>query len=43
VKLIFLGSGGAIVGLLLDSSKFCSMKNEFQKEGFVVADIIPNI
>jgi hypothetical protein len=40
---VVAGSGGAIVGLLLDAAKFEAMKNDFQKEGFVVADLIPNL
>jgi len=38
-----LGSGGAIVGLLLNTSNFPAMKSAFQKEGFVVAEIVPNV
>ena len=39
----YLGSGGALVGLLLNTSNFSAMKIAFQKEGFVVAEIVPNV
>ena len=39
-----LGSGGAIVGLLLDNKKFEIMRNELQQSiGCIVVDIIPNL
>ena len=46
LKLFFqlLGSGGAIVGLLLDNKKFEIMRNELQQSiGCIVVDIIPNL
>ena len=46
LKLFFqlLGSGGAIVGLLLDNKKFEIMRNELQQSiGCIVVDIIPNM
>ena len=38
-----IGSGGAIVGLLPDSSTFEEMKKDYENEGFVVTKVIPNI
>ncbi|CBY18920.1 unnamed protein product [Oikopleura dioica] len=38
----FSGSGGAIVGLLLEESKEDQMKRAFQKSGFVYIRIIPH-
>ena len=38
----FSGSGGAIVGLLLDESKKMKMAESFQKNGFVCIGIVPN-
>ena len=38
-----LGSGGAIIGLLQDESKFEEMRDELQRfMGSVVVDVIPN-
>lgn len=39
----FPGSGGAVVGLSLDTTKLAEMKKAFQAEGFVICDIIPNL
>ena len=38
----FSGSGGAIVGLLLDQSKKAKLVESFQQAGFVYVDIVPN-
>ena len=38
----FSGSGGAIVGLLLDQSKKAKMIESFQQAGFVFVEIVPN-
>jgi len=38
----FSGSGGAIVGLLLDESKKAKLAETFQTSGFVFIDLIPN-
>ena len=43
VKKTFLGSGGAVIGLLQDDSKFEEMKDELQRTmGSVVVNVIPN-
>lgn len=39
----FPGSGGAVVGLLLDSSNWDEMKSAYEEEGFVFVKLIPNI
>ena len=38
----FSGSGGAIVGLLLDQSKKVKLAESFQSNGFVYIDLVPN-
>ncbi|XP_030834314.1 probable glucuronokinase 2 [Strongylocentrotus purpuratus] len=38
----FSGSGGAVIGLCLDTDKLAELKSAFQTEGFVVCDVIPN-
>ena len=39
----FLGSGGAIIGLLHDDSKYEEMRDELQRSmGSVVVEVIPN-
>ena len=43
IKRLFLGSGGAIIGLLQDDSKFEEMRDELQRSmGSVVVDVLPN-
>ncbi|XP_023345384.1 glucuronokinase 1 [Eurytemora carolleeae] len=39
----FPGSGGAILGLLKDENKFAEMEREFQKHGYVVTKVVPNL
>eukprot|EP00095_Tigriopus_kingsejongensis_P007749 snap_masked-scaffold815_size93432-processed-gene-0.11 protein:Tk07749 transcript:snap_masked-scaffold815_size93432-processed-gene-0.11-mRNA-1 annotation:"glucuronokinase 1-like" len=39
----FPGSGGAIVGLLLDPSQLDLLKSAFEEEGFVFVKVIPNL
>ena len=38
----FSGSGGAVVGLLLDQSKKAKLAESFQSNGFVFIDLVPN-
>jgi glucuronokinase len=38
----FSGSGGAVVGLLLDESKKAKLAESFQSNGFVFIDLVPN-
>ena len=38
----FSGSGGAIVGLLLDPTKRAKLAETFQTNGFVFIDLVPN-
>ncbi|MGH0180616.1 UNVERIFIED_CONTAM: hypothetical protein FKN15_012631 [Acipenser sinensis] len=35
------GSGGAVVGLCLDSDKLVAMKNAFQEAGCVFCHVVP--
>lgn len=39
----FPGSGGAILGLLLDHDKFEDLRHKYEEEGFVVTKLIPNL
>eukprot|EP00094_Tigriopus_californicus_P010415 TCALIF_10047-PA protein Name:"Similar to GLCAK2 Probable glucuronokinase 2 (Arabidopsis thaliana)" AED:0.09 eAED:0.09 QI:195/0.5/0.6/1/0.75/0.8/5/28/500 len=39
----FPGSGGAVVGLLLDHSRWEEMKSTYEEEGFVFVRVIPNV
>ncbi len=41
--LLFSGSGGAIVGLLPDPSRFEELRKAYEGEGFVVTRVRPNI
>ncbi len=43
VFLFFSGSGGAIVGLLPDPSRFEELRKAYEGEGFVVTRVRPNI
>ena len=39
----FLGSGGAIIGLLHDDNKFEELRDELQRSmGSIVVEVIPN-
>ncbi len=38
----FPGSGGAIVGLLKDQTRYAEMKSAYEEEGFVVTKVLPN-
>ena len=39
----FPGSGGAMVGICLDSDKMIALKHDFEKHGFVFSVLRPNI
>ena len=38
----FAGSGGAILGLLLEEEKYDALKRAYESEGFVVTRVVPN-
>ena len=40
---IYQGSGGAIVGLLKDQSRFEELRMAYEEEGFVITKVIPNM
>ena len=39
----YQGSGGAIVGLLKDQSRFEELRMAYEEEGFVITKVIPNM
>ena len=43
LHLKYQGSGGAIIGLLKDQSRFEELRMAYEEEGFVITKVIPNM